>query len=289
MFKDKKWSIIVHGGARLVLPHKITETREALLWSMEQGAQVLRKGGSAVDAAEQAVRAMEESGTFNAGAGSRPRAHRIAEMDASIMEGKKLRIGAVAGVYDVKHPVSVARALLEEETVFLPGTYATEFARKKDLEKAGEPKPVSKEEAKDDTVGCVVYDTDGTIATAISTGGIYGSIPGRIGDAVLPGCGFYADNTRGGVCLTGKGEQTARTMLAAEIIHKMEEMEVNEALKAGFAYLKRVKGSGGCIAIDRHGTPAWYHTSFNLPVAFQSSDDPPSVYLKKSEEKKARH
>jgi beta-aspartyl-peptidase (threonine type) len=287
MFREKKWSIIVHGGARLILPYKIAETREALLWAMEQGVHILRDGGKALDAAEQAVRTMEESCTFNAGSGARPRSHGIAEMDASVMEGRKLGIGAVAGISDVKHPISVARALLNESPVLIIGDHAREFARKKGFEKPSIKTPVSAEEAKEDTVGCVAYDIEGNIVTCISTGGSSGSIPGRVGDAVLPGCGFYADNERGGVCLTGKGEYTARTILAAEIIHEMQTLEVNEALKKGFLNLKKVKGSGGCIAIDRHGTPAWYHTSIHLPVAFQASNsDMPSVFLRKKEEKK---
>jgi beta-aspartyl-peptidase (threonine type) len=253
---------------------------------MEQGAHVLREGGTALDAVEQAVRALEESGTFNAGSGSRPRSNGEAEMDSSVMEGRKLDIGAVAGLTGVKHPISVARALLKEDPILLIGPYAAKFANKKRFEKLRKRKSISNYEARHDTVGCVAYDMSGNIATGISTGGIAGAMPGRVGDAVLPGCGFYADNTRGGLCLTGKGEYTARTMLASEIIHLMQELEVNKALKEGLQLLKKVKGHGGCIAIDRNGRPAWHHTSLHMPVAFQSShEETPSVYIKKSEEK----
>jgi beta-aspartyl-peptidase (threonine type) len=279
----RRWCIIVHGGARLITPSKMQPFREGVLWALGQGVNVLKGGGSALDAVEQAVRAMEDSGTFNAGRGAAARRNGEVEMDASVMDGKSLDVGAVAAVRETGHPVSVARALLEEPPILLVGQYADIFARRKGFS-APAPAPRISAEAHD-TVGCVAFDTAGNIATGMSTGGFSGSEAGRVGDVVLPGCGFYADNARGGLCMSGAGEKIARLTLAAEIMRGMDKMEAQEAAERALSRLKkRINGTGGCIAIDRKGRPAWAHTTPHFAVAFQSGGDKtPTVRLSKRE------
>jgi isoaspartyl peptidase/L-asparaginase-like protein (Ntn-hydrolase superfamily) len=281
MFKSGTWSMIVHGGAGKSSRNE-KERREGVLWALAQGTSILKEGGSAIDAVEQSIKFMEKSGIFNAGYGSVLNAAGIVEMDASIMDGKTLDIGAVACLKHVAHPISVSRLLLKEKPILLVGPEADEFARKKRVEpwkeRAANPQNESIE-----TVGAVVRDKAGNMAAGLSTGGIKGTMPGRVGDTPLPGCGFYADNERGGVCLSGQGEKISRVTFAAEVMQHMKSMSIDDAIKCAFLRLKRVKGTAGCIGIDSKGNIAWHHNTVSFSVALQTSGDPsPMVYFKKN-------
>jgi beta-aspartyl-peptidase (threonine type) len=284
VFKEHKWSIIVHGGAKNIEPSEEHENREGVLWALAQGVAVLREGGTAADAVEQSIRAMEESGVFNAGYGSVPNAEDVIEMDASIMDGKTLDIGSVAGVRTIEHPISAARALLKEEEILLVGPEADTFARKKGLSRRDEKRRNRVQEASHDTVGAVARDTEGNIVVGLSTGGLKGTLPGRVGDVPLPGCGFYADNECGGVCMSGDGERIARITFAAEVVRSMKEMDVAKAVEESFSHMRRIKGEAGCIAIDKEGKIAWHHNSPYFVIAYQSSDDlKPTTHFRKGE------
>jgi hypothetical protein len=148
------------------------------------------------------VRELEDDPTFNAGSGSVPTSSGQIEMDAAIMDGRSLEIGAVAAVRGISNPVAVARLLLKEKTVLLVGEGAQTFAAEQGIASSS-PASCSTAEPQCDTVGCVARDVHGNIAVATSTGGLTGQRPGRVGDAPIPGCGFYADNQVGGVAISG--------------------------------------------------------------------------------------
>lgn len=282
MAESGKWSIIVHGGVKTIRPGEEEPHREEALSAVNKGASVLQGGGTAIDAVEQAVRAMERGGLFNAGCGSAMRADGSVQMDASIMDGWSLDIGAVTCIENVEHPISVARALLDEPQILLIGEHATKFARMKGFPACATTDATSAQDAAHDTVGCVARDAAGNIAVALSTGGISGAMPGRVGDTVLPGCGFYADNTRGGLCFSGEGEKIARSMLAAEVLRGLETMPPLQAIEAAFPRIEKIGGEAGCILIDREGNVAWSHNSPHFAVAYQTSDGPtPAVFIRK--------
>lgn len=284
MSEKPTWSIIAHGGAKDIEPSEEQENREGVLWALAQGVAVLQQGGSAVEAVEKAIIAMEGNGVFNAGYGAVARANGIIELDASIMDGKTLDIGSVASVRTVEHPISVARALLKEDPILLVGREADEYARKQGFSQPDEKRRRPVQHAAHDTVGCVARDTAGNIAAGLSTGGLKGKMPGRVGDTPLPGCGFYADNEQGGVCMSGDGEKIARVTFAAEVIHNMRHMAVEKAVEETFTHMRKIKGEAGCIAIDKDGTVAWHHNSPFFVIAYQNSEDPnPVTHFRKGE------
>lgn len=200
------------------------------------------------------------------------------------MDGKNFNIGAAAGLKNIKNPISVARALLEEKPILIVGEYASDFASGKGL--ARQVITGKNETASCDTVGCVARDRQGNIAVGLSTGGLSGTLPGRVGDVPLPGCGFYADNNRAGLCLSGDGESIARLMMAADILYNLNEEPAEQTITKSLARLERIGGEAGCILIDVKGKISWSHTSSHFSVAFQTSDEnAPSVYLRKNDQR----
>jgi beta-aspartyl-peptidase (threonine type) len=281
---DFRYAIIVHGGAKSIHPSEegshLKDAKQAAIG----GFDVLKKGGTALDAVEVAIKRMESGGIFNAGVASALRADGSVQMDASIMDGRTLDIGAVAGLVGIENPISVARALLGEKPTLLVGQYANDFARAKGFSSLPpeSAKPPVGETC--DTVGCVALDQLGNIAVGLSTGGLKGAMPGRVGDVPLPGCGFYADNERGGLCMSGDGESIARVALASEILQRSERMDSFAAIEEGLLLLKRVGGEAGCIMIDKHGQPAWSHSSNHFSVAYQTSEmAKPETFLQNPE------
>lgn len=279
-----QWSIIVHGGAKEVEPEKEDANKQGVKRALEKGAEILKQGGTAVDAVEAAVKVLEDDKTFNAGSGSCRRANGDIEMDAAVMEGRRLQIGAVASIREVKNPIAAARLLLEDKAILLVGPPALQYALANALP-LKTPQDEEGDECSHDTVGCVARDAHGDIAIGVSTGGLEGAVAGRVGDSALPACGFYADNERGGVCMSGDGEAIARAMLTAEVLRRLEDEEGEKAIEGAFEKFKRVEGEAGCILINRHGEPAWAHNSAHFPVALQTSQDTvPKVYLGKGKD-----
>jgi beta-aspartyl-peptidase (threonine type) len=264
------WSIIVHGGARTIPAHRQAANRSGCRAAAGIGAAVLRAGGSALDAAEQAVRTLEDDPTFNAGSGSVATATGEVEMDAAIMDGATLAVGAVAALGHIRNPVSVARLLLPEHTVLLVGEGARAFARARgvpfeDVPAAVEPEP------QHDTVGCVARDRSGTLAVATSTGGVPGQRFGRVGDAPVPGCGFYADNAAGGVAISGDGESILRVLLASRAIDALAAGTPAAAAASALRHLERVGGEAGIIMLDADGRFGIAHNSKHFAVALASN------------------
>lgn len=272
------WAVIVHGGAKTIAPEDEQANRDGCIAAVEAARGVLATGGTAVAAVEAAVRVLESDPTFNAGVGAERDADGIATLDAAVMDGSDLGIGAVAAVREVVHPVSVACRLLMEAPVLLVAEGAQRFARRLGADE-GIPATsrsadhADKQGGGHDTVGCVAIDRNGRIAAAVSTGGLGGAMPGRVGDSVMPGCGLYADDTVGATVLTGDGESIARTMLAARIIQALELGHgPHAAIALALARLERVGGEAGAIAIDRGGHIGWAHTSSHMAVAWRTEE-----------------
>lgn len=280
---DSGWSIIVHGGARTIPREEEAASRDGVRAALAAGREILMRGGDALEAAEAAIISLENSGVFNAGRGSVHRADGSVQMDASLMEGHQLRIGAVAGLVDTENPILVARSLLDDVPILLAGQHADAYARARGFPPRQAHPQTPPAHGAHDTVGCVVRDAQGNIVAGLSTGGLDGAMPGRVGDVPLPGCGFYADNNRAGLCFSGDGEKIARVMLAAETLHRLEEMPPQKAVENALLCLDRVGGEAGCILIDRFGDIAWSHNSPHFAVACQRAGGPPEAYLTRRE------
>ncbi|MEM1052716.1 MAG: isoaspartyl peptidase/L-asparaginase [Pseudomonadota bacterium] len=305
--QDKpKWSIAIHGGAGTILPENITPEQRAayeaaLQEALDAGTEVLKNGGSAMDAVKAAIIPMEDNPLFNAGRGAVYTWEGENELDASIMDGRDRSAGAVTGVTTVKNPILLAdRVRTESPHVFLMGEGAEQFAgeqgfavtpaewfaterRKKSLErmKARELSALDVD-LKFGTVGAVALDQDGNLAAGTSTGGMTGKRWGRIGDAPVIGAGTYADNRSCAVSATGWGEYFIRVGVAAEICARLRFLEAINWLStpnanvsqaeiskqseivadAVMAEVKALGGDGGVILVTPQG-----HALFSFNTA----------------------
>lgn len=283
-----KIAIAVHGGAgpdSEFIKKNSEDYRKGIREALDAGYRVLEDGGSALDAVEAAVNAMENNALFNAGRGSSLNEHAEVEMDASIMNGKDRKSGAVSIVRNVKNPVTLARAIMEKSAhIYLGDMGALEFARKvglqvmpeayfitdhafEEYQKAVEEATNSIEEAGEfqvrrkmhGTVGAVALDRNGSVAAATSTGGTENKVPGRIGDSSMIGVGCYANNDTCAVSTTGDGELHIQHVSAFNVSALMEykRMSVKEA---AFHLInekcKDEEGDMGLIAIDPRGNIA---------------------------------
>ncbi len=286
--------LVVHGGAGLWKSPSRRAKRE-LLAALDVGVAALRRG-SALEAVEEAVAYMEDSGVFNAGVGSALNLEGVEELDASIMDGSTLRAGAVGCVRTVRNPVRLARLVMEHtDHVLLVGEGAELLASVFKLSKLPPPSRSRRAEYRRrlsellekppffmernialvrehggaflyGTVGAVALDDDGNLAAATSTGGLWLKLPGRVGDSALIGCGTYADN-RGGACsATGVGEAAIRVCLAKRVVDLMlrgfsPRRACCTALKE---MLELVNLPNAVIAVDRRGNLAAAHTTPHL-------------------------
>jgi beta-aspartyl-peptidase (threonine type) len=283
---DGVWAIIVHGGAKEIPPSREQAHRDGCLLAVQAGQAVLEAGGSALDAVETAVRALENDPTFNAGYGSVLNAKGQVECDAAIMDGATLAVGGVAAVSTLRHPISVAAAMLPETPVLLVGHGAECFAREHEAELCA-PCDLFIERPGDpgcDTVGCVALDVHGDVAAGTSTGGLTGAREGRVGDSPLPGCGLYADSEVGGVSLSGDGESLIRTTLAARVMRGLEAGPPGDAIAAALACLARVGGEAGLIVIDAEGRIDWGHNSPQFAVAHATAESAARAFVNRAED-----
>jgi beta-aspartyl-peptidase (threonine type) len=290
-------SIAIHGGAGVITRGSMSAADEQayradLGRALDAGYEVLQSGGSSLDAVTTAVRILEDSPLFNAGRGAVFNHEGINELDASIMDGRTLNAGAVAGVRHVRNPIDLARLVMERSPhVLLAGAGAEEFAleqgvelvprnyfhterRWQQLEKARSGDRYSAAEiGYFGTVGAVALDDEGNLAAATSTGGMTNKRWGRVGDSPLIGAGNYADNGSCAVSATGSGEYFIRTVLAHEIsaLVKYRGLAVDDAARqAVHGTLKAVGGEGGVIAVDRAGNVAM---QFNTEGMFRAARD----------------
>ncbi|EQB06486.1 isoaspartyl peptidase/L-asparaginase family protein [Sphingobium indicum] len=274
---EASWAIIVHGGAKTIKSALHQRNRDGCLAAAEAGAALLRQGGSALAAAEAAVRVLEDNPLFNAGFGSVLNADGEVEMDAAIMSGADLALGAVAGVRRIRNPVSLAAALLPERPAFLGAEGAERFASSRGIdfcdprEMIASDRLASEYAKAHDTVGCVALDLHGHVAAATSTGGLPGKHPGRIGDSPVPGCGLYADDRLGGVAFSGDGESILRTMLAAHVMQALATCPADIAAEMALSQIGRVGGEAGAIVIDAGGRFGIAHNSDHFAIALHRS------------------
>lgn len=289
--------IIVHGGAKEIPLNEQPAHREGCHRAAEAGWAVLQKGGKALDAVEAAIRLLEDDPTFNAGYGSDLNKDGEVQMDAGLMDGATLKAGAVGFIQGVWHPISVARKVYESQEVLITGDGARRFAEEQGAELCDKDALITEKARKqweeqiggkqNNTVGCVALDTNGNLAVGASTGGTGGNRRGRLGDTPQLGCGFYADNERGGCSNTGDGESIARVVLAKSAIEMLGgELTPDEVAHRAMQILGgRTEGDGGCILIDRQGRIGWAHSSANIAVAYRTADMTEAcAYTAKSEE-----
>ena len=244
------------GGARWA------RQAEGLVAALRAGLAVLRDGGPALDAAVAAVAVMEDDEEWNAGRGAALTAAGTAELDAAVADGRFRRLGAVACVTGVRHPVEAARAVLDDgRHVLLAGPGAEAFARAAGL--AFEPGDwfVTDRRRRDlirhGTVGAVARDVDGHLAAATSTGGRTAQLPGRVGDSPIPGAGTWADDATCAVSATGVGEAFLRAAFAHEVDARLRLVgaDLDTACRAALAEVTAAGGDGGCIALGAGGPP----------------------------------
>lgn len=279
--------LILHGGAGAPAPERAEAARAGLLAAADMGRRVLEVGGSALDAVEQTIRTLEDDPAFNAGFGSVLNAEGEVEMDAAIMDGQTLDVGAVAAVKGLRHPISVARVLLKETPILLAAEGARRFAERIGAEVCPPEAMIAprrrRPEPGVDTVGCVAVDGEGRIAAGTSTGGLSGKAPGRIGDSPLPGAGLYADE-RGGAALSGEGEKITRVVVAAEVMRWLKAHPAQAAAEHGIGRLDRVGGNGGCIVLDKEGRFGCAHNAPRFAVGLWAPGlDQPRAFLHRSE------
>lgn len=282
--------LVIHGGAGVILKENLSpELEEAyrskLNEAMDVGESILSQGGSALDAVEQTIHVMENSPLFNAGKGAVYTHQGKNELDASIMDGSNLQAGSVAGVCNVKNPISLARKVMtHSDHVMLSGKGALQFATEMGLEivdsgyfhterrwKSLQEALEKQAENKYGTVGCVALDKHGDLAAGTSTGGMTNKRYGRIGDAPIIGAGTYASNQSCAVSATGHGEFFIRYTVAREIAALMEYQDMNLQEAAEEVILNRLKpvgGDGGVIAVDHQGSIAMV---FNTPGMYRGS------------------
>ena len=281
----ERWSIIVHGGARTIPQEAQAANRAGCLAAVGAGAAVLEAGGSAVDAVVAAVRILEDDPTFNAGTGSVCNRDGEVELDAAVMDGETLHVGAIAAMRGFANPVEVARSLLRDDAVLLVGAGADAFAQSTG---AARSTAVSRgvtpaAAAGCDTVGCVAYDRHGAHAAALSTGGLAGVRPGRVGDTPVPGAGFYAEAAVGAVAFSGDGEAILRLSLAARLMQILPRHGAARAAAMAVGQMARVGGEAGCIVLDPVGNPGFAHNSDHFAVACARDGEPPRAFLHQDE------
>lgn len=297
-------AIIVHGGAWAIPDHLRQRSLDGCQNAAAAGWAVLEAGGNALDAAEAATRVLEDDDAFDAGTGSVLNAVGEVEMDAMMMDGDNLGSGAVAAVQQVKNPITLARAVMEQtDHCLLVADGARRFADEIGIPRA-DPDELVTEAGKaefelfsapgysatvsdlfssgvstadtklgHDTVGCVAFDGTGRIAAATSTGGITMKRPGRVGDSPLIGSGGYADSAVGGCSTTGHGEAIMRTLLASRAVAELGDSaahngDVSAAAKQALLMMwSRVQGRGGAIMIDSAGNVGKHATTKRMAWA----------------------
>jgi len=283
---------MVHGGAGNIEEEFHADYLRGTCLAAQAGWEVLVGGGSALDAVERAVVVMEDDPTFDAGIGSVLNRAGNIEMDAMIMDGLTLKVGAVAAVRGIMNPVRLARLIAEDtDHSMLVGEGARRFAELKGMRLCAEaeltvPREVERfrrlqqvpdyhlsdefSPAPKGTVGAVAIDSEGNVAAAPSTGGMTYKLPGRVGDSPLVGSGAYADNQTGAASATGHGERIMRVVLCKTATDALGRgLEVQAAADFAIRTLsERVGGYGGLILVDYRGQIAFAHNTPHMAVAW---------------------
>ena len=270
----------VHGGAWDIPIEERPAHAEGCRRAVETAGRILAEGGTALAAVVAAVEILEADGTFDAGDGAVLTSDGTIETDAGVMDGATLRLGAVAAVPSCRHPVRIARRLLDEpEVSMLVGAGARRWAERTSVwHEVVDPRGHIRERRRYDamrsvrktvrmvfegdpfprgTVGAVARDAHGNTAAAVSTGGTPMKPPGRVGDSPIVGCGFFADDTLGAASCTGFGETILRVQLAKEACRSLVEGNAETALASAFdMFARRANGVGGVILLGTKGPGA---------------------------------
>jgi beta-aspartyl-peptidase (threonine type) len=291
------WRLVIHGGAGIIERGQIGQgdeqaIRQALVHALGTGAAILESGGAALDAVEATVRELEDDPHFNAGRGAVFTYEGAIEHDAAIMAGADRRAGAVTGTSHTRHPVSLARQVMENSPhVMLRGLGADQFSKEQGLEQVpnqwfhtterrrqleefrSRPEGDSFDiDLKYGTVGAVAVDVHGHVAAATSTGGLTAKRWGRVGDSPLIGAGTYADDRSAAVSATGSGEFFIRAVAAHQLAERVrllgEPLQV--ALDAVLGDVESLGGTGGLIAVAPNGEAAW---GFTTPAMYRGMAD----------------
>lgn len=300
--KKQKFALAIHGGAGTILKSRMTDEKEqkylkALKNALSAGHSILKQGGTSLTAVEAAVTYLEDSDLFNAGRGSVFSASGTHEMEASIMCGKSLEAGAVAGVQLIKNPIQLSRKVMEDtEYVYLAGAGAQEFAKSIGTQEEtpdyfysehryrqwqkirGEQTMIldHSDDRKFGTVGAVALDMHGNLAAATSTGGLTNKKYGRVGDSSVIGSGTYANNDTCAISCTGYGEFFLRGVVAYDISCLMEYkgLSLQEAATIVIQE-KQIKlgGEGGIIGVDGLGNISLVFNSEGMYRGQVSADD----------------
>ena len=308
----KKYAIAIHGGAGTILRTNMTNEIEkkyktALNDSILAGENILLNSGLAIDAVEASIRSLENNPLFNAGRGSVFSHEGEHEMDASIMNGKDLMAGAVAGVKNVKNPITLAKSVMQHSNhVFMAGQGAEVFAKQLNIEMAPNEyffeqmrydqliqaksndridldhvdNKFENGEKKFGTVGAVALDVFGNISAGTSTGGMTNKKHGRVGDTPLIGAGTYANNQTCAVSCTGHGEFFIRSVVAYDIscLIEYKGFSLKEACNLVVKdKLVKIGGEGGLIALDARGNIELCFNSEGMYRASKKSNE--EVYL----------
>ncbi|MGE0193437.1 MAG: isoaspartyl peptidase/L-asparaginase family protein [Planctomycetota bacterium] len=283
----RRKALIVHAGAWDIPFDERREHDRAVRAAVDAGWAVLLDGGESYEAVAAAVAVMEDDPALNAGRGAVLNRRGEVELDAGLMDGRRLNVGAVAGVRRLAHPIHAARAMLQARPVLLHGEGAELFARASGLHlvdpaslvtareverlaswlarqrERGEASPTGGDPA--DTVGAVALDAGGGIAAGTSTGGTLGKPPGRIGDAPVPGAGYFADHLAGGAATTGHGEAILRHATARRAVELGRDG--HNAVDACWLAIRELEdrwgGRGGLVMLGRDGTIGY---AFNTPA-----------------------
>ncbi len=292
-------ALIIHGGAKTIAPEEAAAHQSGCRAALLAGWAVLQGGGSALDAVETAIRALEDDPTFNAGIGSTLNERGQVEMDSGLWVSAPERWGAVGAISAVRHPVTVARALLEHKPQLLVGAGALEFATEHTAERCAPellitPKQLAEWEQEHaqligrDTVGCVALDWHGVLAAGTSTGGLGGSPVGRVGDSPLLGCGLYGEHTVGACATSGDGESIipvglSRTAVEFLRSHYHPDAAAEQAIDV---FKRRVPGEAGLILLDNEGRVGWAHNSSHMACGYMTlGQAEPTIMLRKSLER----
>jgi L-asparaginase / beta-aspartyl-peptidase len=309
--QTQKIGLVIHGGAGTIERSKMTPEREweyraGLSRALAAGYEILKQGGSSLDATEAAVRVLEDDPHFNAGKGSVFTSAGTNEMDAAIMDGKTRSAGTVATLKHVKNPITLARLVMEKSGhVMMDGEGAEAFARENGVELvdpkyfftqerwdalqkiktaekhrtgATEKRILITDQDRHGTVGAVALDKSGNLAAATSTGGTTNKRPGRVGDSPVIGAGTYANNATCAVSATGDGEYFIRVTVGHDVSALMEyrRMSLKEATQVVLDKVAKLGGTGGLIAIDREGNIA---LPFNTSGMYRGYVDPDGKFV----------
>ena len=291
-----RWSILVHGGAGAVRSDAVSTHVAGCERAAAEGAKVLAAGGSALDAVQRAVEVLESDPLFNAGTGACLDAGGHIALDASIMDGKELRAGAVCALPPFEHPIAIARRVMEDTPhVLLAADGAARFAIAHGFIPKDEAGMITEAALKrweaararnapeswaGGTVGAVARDAGGHVAAATSTGGMVNKLPGRVGDSPLIGAGNYADDEAGACSTTGHGEAMIRVCLAKTAVDGLRGSgtSAENAARDAIALMhRRTAETGGLIVVAADGSMGLARTTRTMTWASVTHADTDTV------------